>query len=177
MKTGSVIYGSLGEILGDARPPGKPILVLDFDGVIHSYKSGWKGARVIPDPPVPGSLQFLAEALNHFDVQVFSSRSGQFGGIRAMKKWLWREYALLAGVGRRKGFPWALIFLNKDPDELPSWYREAVLPETHMGQWIDEVNEGVCRLIKKIKFPRKKPPAFLIIDDRAICFNGYFDQP
>lgn len=30
---------------------GKPILCLDFDGVIHSYASGWKGADVIPDPP------------------------------------------------------------------------------------------------------------------------------
>ena len=29
----------------------KPILCLDFDGVVHSYTSGWKGADVIPDPP------------------------------------------------------------------------------------------------------------------------------
>ena len=34
----------------------KPIVVLDFDGVIHSYKSGWKGADVIPDEPVPGPV-------------------------------------------------------------------------------------------------------------------------
>jgi hypothetical protein len=27
---------------------GKPILCLDFDGVLHSYSSGWKGADVIP---------------------------------------------------------------------------------------------------------------------------------
>ena len=27
----------------------KPILCLDFDGVLHSYTSGWRGAR-IPDP-------------------------------------------------------------------------------------------------------------------------------
>ena len=31
----------------------KPILCLDFDGVIHSYISGWKGADVIPDPLKP----------------------------------------------------------------------------------------------------------------------------
>ncbi len=29
----------------------KQTVVFDFDGVIHSYTSGWKGATVIPDPP------------------------------------------------------------------------------------------------------------------------------
>jgi hypothetical protein len=68
----------------------KPILCLDFDGVIHSYSSGWKGADVIPDPPVAGALQFIAEALNHFRVAVFSSRSHQPGGQTAMREWLGR---------------------------------------------------------------------------------------
>ena len=42
----------------------------------------------IPDPPVEGALEFLAEAVQHFRVAIFSSRSNQRGGIRAMKKWL-----------------------------------------------------------------------------------------
>ena len=67
---------------------GKPILCLDFDGVIHSYESGWKGAAVILDPPVPGAVDFIKDALNHFRVAIFSSRSGQPGGIDAMKNWL-----------------------------------------------------------------------------------------
>lgn len=66
----------------------KPILCLDFDGTIHSYSSGWKGAAVIPDPPVPGAIAFLYEAIMHFDVQIYSSRSHQAGGIEAMMDWI-----------------------------------------------------------------------------------------
>lgn len=70
----------------------KPILCLDFDGVIHSYSSGWKGADVIPDDPVDGAMGFLICAIQEFDVVIFSSRSNQRGGIAAMKKWL-KEHA------------------------------------------------------------------------------------
>lgn len=65
---------------------GKPILCLDFDGVLHSYTSGWKGANVVSDPPVEGATLFLAEAVEKFEVHVFSSRSNQEGGIEAMRK-------------------------------------------------------------------------------------------
>lgn len=68
----------------------KPILCLDFDGVIHSYSSGWKGADVIPDPPVQGALKFIVEAMEKFTVAIYSSRSGQPGGIPAMVQWLGR---------------------------------------------------------------------------------------
>jgi len=66
----------------------KPILCLDFDGVCHSYTSGWQGATVVPDPPVPGLIQFLTEAARHFDVQIYSSRSHYPGGIDAMRQWI-----------------------------------------------------------------------------------------
>ena len=61
------------------------ILCLDFDGVIHSYTSGWKGASVIPDPPVEGAIEALWSYLEHFEVHIFSSRSNQPGGIEAMR--------------------------------------------------------------------------------------------
>lgn len=65
----------------------KPILCLDFDGVCHSYISGWQGANNIPDPPVEGAFTFIKNALNYFDVYIFSSRSNQPGGIAAMQDW------------------------------------------------------------------------------------------
>jgi hypothetical protein len=66
----------------------KPILCVDFDGVIHSYSSGWKGADVIPDPPVEGVMQFIWDATDYFRVAIFSSRSNQSGGLSAMKAYL-----------------------------------------------------------------------------------------
>jgi hypothetical protein len=66
----------------------KPILCLDFDGVIHSYASGWKGADIIPDPPVAGVADFIVTAQEHFTVVVHSSRSCQPGGVEAMKRYV-----------------------------------------------------------------------------------------
>lgn len=69
----------------------KPILCLDFDGVIHSYTSPWQGADIISDPPVPGALPFIVAALAVFRVAIFSSRSNLPGGIAAMRLWLERH--------------------------------------------------------------------------------------
>lgn len=78
-----------------------PIILVDFDGVIHSYTSGWLGADVIPDPPVPGAIEWLIQHLPVPDpicamaspyrgpeVQIYSSRSSQKGGVKAMQEWL-----------------------------------------------------------------------------------------
>lgn len=66
----------------------KPILCLDFDGVIHSYTSGWKGADRIPDTPVSGAMAFIYTALGYFRVAIYSSRSNQPGGLKAMQQWI-----------------------------------------------------------------------------------------
>lgn len=69
----------------------KPILCLDFDGVIHSYTSGWKGADVIPDDPVPGAIELIKQASIPFEVMIYSSRNHQRGGIEAMRGWFIRH--------------------------------------------------------------------------------------
>lgn len=65
----------------------KPILVMDFDGVIHSYTTKWSGVENCPDPPVPGAMDFLRRAREHFSINVLSTRSHQDGGIPAMLKY------------------------------------------------------------------------------------------
>jgi hypothetical protein len=106
-----------------------PILCMDFDGVIHSYSSGWQGADNIPDDPVPGAFAFLIKASGFFEIAIYSSRSGQEGGIKAMQEWM----------------------LKHGLDSL-----------------------FVC---DTLKWPTEKPPAFITIDDRAICFDGTFPDP
>lgn len=88
------------------RPRAKPkkTLVVDFDGVLHSYASGWKGPTSIPDPPVPGAFAFLAQAVERFDVAVLSSRSRETGGIDAMKRWL-ADHGLDPAVLAKLRFP------------------------------------------------------------------------
>ena len=118
-----------------------PIICVDFDGVIHSYTSGWQGVSVISDPPVKGAIEWLIDHLPVPDalggcmapkyegpiVQIYSSRSKSWFGRRAMRKWL-----IANGLPR------------------------------------EYIDDGL------LKFPAKKPAAFLTIDDRAICFNGQF---
>jgi hypothetical protein len=68
------------------------ILCIDFDGVLHSYTSGWKGVDKVVDPATPGAMQFLVEAAKTFNLCVYSSRSKEPAGIGAMQgalfKWL-----------------------------------------------------------------------------------------
>jgi hypothetical protein len=133
---------------------GKPILCLDFDGVIHSYASGWKGANVIPDPPVPGALDFIRAALEHFEVQIFSSRSHQWGGKRAMKRWLREHY--------REMF-WQRKDIQDAAGNSGSW--------TH-ADIDDDAWDWGAHVVQRIGFPWFKPPAMVTLDDRAITFTG-----
>lgn len=105
----------------------KKHICVDFDGVIHSYTSGWQGAYEISDQPVDGAIEWLESMLSgdEFKPMIYSSRSIDDRGIKSMKLWLLKHG--LSG-------------------------------------------EALARL----EFPTKKPPAWLTIDDRAICFDGHF---
>lgn len=115
----------------------KPILCLDFDGVVHSYQSGWKGARNIPDPPVAGALDFMLAALEDgWDVVIHSSRARYCGGIRAMRRWLYR-HAYEAGIWYEKGLGMSeglefVRFVHWKPSALISIDDRAL---TFKGEW------------------------------------------
>ena len=67
----------------------KQTVVFDFDGVIHSYESGWKGPAIIPDPPVPGIKEAIAEIrAAGYEVVVVSTRTADAMGFQAVRSWL-----------------------------------------------------------------------------------------
>lgn len=65
-----------------------PTVSFDFDGVIHSYRSGWKGAAVIPDPPVEGIKEVIEQLISDgLCVVICSSRAESFEGQAAIAEW------------------------------------------------------------------------------------------
>ena len=85
-----------------------PILCLDFDGVLHSYTSKYTKPHQIHDDPTPGAKEALELYLQHFTVNVFSSRSHQLGGMTAMYEWCRDNFGL--EIAARLEFPY-----NKPP--------------------------------------------------------------
>lgn len=138
------------------------ILCLDFDGVLHSYVSGWNGPRTISDPPVYGAIPWLLDALDHFDVHILSSRSHCWGGRTAMRRWLRHWIAKYQEQLRDQDKIWALADLHL------KWAPDELAPEPLITQ------ETAKAIVKAITFPRHKPPAHVTLDDRAWHFDGKF---
>ena len=148
----------------------KPTISVDFDGVLHSYASGWKGARNITDDPVPGAIDWLCEIQRDYTVAISSARSWQWGGRWAMRRWL-KRHAAAAFMHASQRI--AMKAEASDPRplarlmRLPGWQPGMDYPE-------DEADHFARCFVRNIQFPRTKPSAQLYIDDRAHCFTGAF---
>lgn len=66
----------------------KKTVVFDFDGVIHSYRSGWKGFDIIPDEVVPGIKEVIDELRDSYKVVVVSTRCASPYGRGAVRRYL-----------------------------------------------------------------------------------------
>lgn len=101
----------------------KQTVVFDFDGVIHSYTSGWKGATIIPDPPVPGIKEAIEKIRQIYNVVVVSSRCSSPEGVTAIMDYLKVNGIVVDDVVMEK--PPAVVYIddrairfNGDPSDL-----------------------------------------------------------
>lgn len=155
----------------------KPTICIDFDGVLHSYESGWQGIAVIPDSPVKGAIEWLLELLRDgMQPAIYSSRSSSLRGRRAMKAWL-KDAAF--GVWLQAS---AAMMYSRAP-EIKNWADgiihgfEVAGWEFSMGDEPEEAHYAGRALVKACAWPWFKPPALVTVDDRAICFDGTFPAP
>lgn len=89
----------------------KQTVVFDFDGVIHSYTSGWKGAAVIPDPPVPGIKEAIADIRAFgYEVAVVSTRCSTIQGRVSVENWLRNNDIIVDRVCMEK--PPAIVYID-----------------------------------------------------------------
>lgn len=97
----------------------KPILCLDFDGVIHRYDSGWQGETVISDDATEGFFEWLDAAAQVFEIVIYSSRSKSAEAITAMQFWLYEQrvqWRARGGVSSiTDGTPVEVKFANEKP--------------------------------------------------------------
>ena len=129
----------------------KKTVVFDFDGVIHSYTSGWKGASVIPDPPVPRIKEAISDIrLAGYEVVVVSTRCATIEGCGAVRAWLCDNGIEVDAVKMEK--PPAVVYiddrairfdgkpdglLNKICDFTP-WYAKSQTNADHIRAMSDE---------------------------------------
>lgn len=126
------------------QPTGNPILCLDFDGCIHSYERGWQNGVIYGDV-VPGFFDWAERAAKYFKLVIFSTRSRETKGRNEMINWL-----------RTKAKErYAHSYVTFDVGQPP-----VLILQRDENQPIE------------LEFVGEKPPAFLSIDDRTICFDG-----
>jgi len=114
----------------------KPTICVDFDGVIHSYTSGWKGAAVIPDRPVPGAREAIEVLrLMGYAVKVSSARSGQLGGIEAVRAYLVTHGIEVDEVCEHK--PPAIIYLDDRGVQFHGDWQRALKDIEAFECWVD----------------------------------------
>lgn len=88
-------------------------VVFDFDGVIHSYTSGWQGETCIPDPPVAG-IQEAIHSIHEagYEVVIVSTRCSTLRGRMAIESWL-DMYQMTQDVDRVcKEKPPAIVYID-----------------------------------------------------------------
>jgi hypothetical protein len=89
---------------------GKPILCVDFDGVIHAYSKGWQKGEIY-DTYVPGFFKWAIEAVKHFDLVIYSSRSKTEVGRIEMRAALGRWSIESVTCGEvSEDFEWPQLF-------------------------------------------------------------------
>jgi hypothetical protein len=81
----------------------KKTICLDFDGVIHSYTSGWQGEEIINDPPIFGTRDSIIRLREMgFTILIHSCRCRSATGRLAIEEYFLRHDIKVDGICEHK---------------------------------------------------------------------------
>lgn len=92
----------------------KPILCIDFDGVIHKYSKGWRDGSIY-DTATEGFFEWAEKAAEHFDLVVYSSRSKDANQCAQMQIWLLNSYNEWRAETEKEAFGVHFSFVSEKP--------------------------------------------------------------
>ena len=164
----------------------KKTVVFDFDGVIHSYTSGWKGTSVIPDPPVPGIKEAISDIrCAGYEVVVVSTRCATKEGHGAVRAWLIDNEIEVDGVKTEK--PPAIVYIDDraicfdgEPDNLlkkisgfEPWYKNTVKTNADRiramsDEELADILAGNADIAEQIPFCQNLPECLAMLDGDEI---------
>lgn len=164
----------------------QPTIVFDFDGVIHSYKSGWKGPAIVPDPVVPG----IAEAIDHlrsqgYKVIVVSTRCTTPEGKEAVELYLAENGIVVDGVMTEK--PPALCYVDDRaicfdgrpeilPDKVKS-FKTWLQKEAQENSLHEELCEAAGPLLKFLNDHYDPHTYAIVTEGRVEVVRGEISSP
>ena len=112
----------------------KPILCLDFDGVVHQYSKGWQDGTIYDDV-TEGFFEWAEVAAQKFKLVIYSSRSKTMEGIEDMRSWYHNQLSLYeARVGRSPTPEFSVTFATSKPPAFVTIDDRAV---NFTGNWKD----------------------------------------
>ena len=130
-------------------------IAIDFDGVIHSYDKGWQDGSIY-GKPIEGVFESIDEFIKKgYSVFVFSTRSPF-----QIKKWL-IEHTFETEFDTEG--------LGGDPTYYK--YQKYSFSVKIIPFWVKFWNKE-----KIVGITRRKLPAHVYIDDRALKFNGNWES-
>lgn len=66
-------------------------IFVDFDGVLNSYQTPFTTPTHLPDPPIPGAIEWLEELVKNFHVTIYTTRMLQGVAQAALVDWFLRN--------------------------------------------------------------------------------------
>ncbi|MDH5524854.1 MAG: hypothetical protein OEY01_12820 [Desulfobulbaceae bacterium] len=110
-------------------------ICLDFDGVIHSYISGWQGETNIPDPPTSGCRETICTLrARGLKIVVHSTRCQTPDGRSAIKDYLARHDIEVDEICEHK--PPAILYIDDRAIQFTGNWSETIASMDKFTHWL-----------------------------------------